>query len=726
MSIVNKTQTLAATLFFFLTAGPIFSDAAVDTTGSKGLVSGEYRLALEALRQDTGITDSLFWHFKQGVAYFKCQDYEKAVEQLNQCILDTLGFGGISLEFIGDIETVRGKASDAATAFLSAQKHSLPGQQGLAISEKLYSLVKSYPELTASFPQLAALAAEKKLLLEQNKDTLGSKIDSIMKAGQWKTADSLLAVELDSAVTKKNARLVGFVAGQNIPDSAFSTSVLFRLSRAAYLCKEWSVADTLLGRAEARADFNTVVPQKDYFYHKGILSYSRSRYQDAVKNLSEYQKRFGYTPEVVLTLGRANRTLGNDSIAVYWYNKFVDLFPRHSNTPDVYWYLAWKEEEDEHFDRAAELYQRLYKNKRNSSRADEAFFRKGLCWYKAGKYPGACSSFAAFGKLYNESPFANGALYWKGKSFLAEGKTKEALEIFTTVVRNGPTDFYAYRAQEMLTLLGDTTCFPSFDTTFTPFSTRVWIDSISPPQKQQLSSKDSILYEHGTMLALCGLAEHAKCFMDGLDKRYPSNLGLQFAMASLYQYANDPTESFRIARRLSWRVPLPARAAMPLPLYRLLYPEIYSDIVVREGNRNDVDPCLLFGLIRQESVFNPDAQSRVGAIGLMQIMPFTGRALAEKLGEPFYADSLFKPYINIKYGAFYIKQVLEQFKGNQVLALASYNGGPIKAAEWYAKNKRKTFDLFIEDIGFTETRGYVKKVLANYWTYRKFSTRRSL
>ena len=61
-----------------------------------------------------------------------------------------------------------------------------------------------------------------------------------------------------------------------------------------------------------------------------------------------------------------------------------------------------------------------------------------------------------------------------------------------------------------------------------------------------------------------------------------------------------------------------------------------------------------------------------------------------------------------------------------MLALASYNGGPHKGSEWYAKNKRKTFDLFIEDIGFTETRGYVKKVLANYWSYRRFALYRPL
>jgi soluble lytic murein transglycosylase len=230
----------------------------------------------------------------------------------------------------------------------------------------------------------------------------------------------------------------------------------------------------------------------------------------------------------------------------------------------------------------------------------------------------------------------------------------------------------------------------------------------------------------GTMLALCGLTDLAGGYLEGVEVRYPSSLGLQFDMARLYNYANDPTLSFRVARRLSWRVPPEARATLPLPLYELLYPVSFGELVAREGGRYAVDPYLVLALIRQESIFDPDVQSRAGAIGLMQIMPFTGRTIAQAIGDPFSADSLYRPATNIRYGAYYLKQLLEQFKGNLVLALASYNGGPVKAAEWYDKNKRKTFDLFIEDIGFTETRGYVKKVLANYWAYRKFALYRPL
>ncbi|HUI91867.1 MAG TPA: transglycosylase SLT domain-containing protein [Chitinivibrionales bacterium] len=713
-------KATSAPLFLILSAGTVLAFPPLDTAGSGALITGDCRLALEVLKRDSSVTDSAYWHFKQGVAYFKCQDYERAIPQFRQCLADSSRFRGIAYEFIGDVETARSRFSDAATAYLFARRDSLPQALLQEISEKLYALVKAQPLLAGPFPELAALAAEKTILLEQAADTVGPKIDSLLKSEQWQAADSMLAAQIDTALTKRNCRIVDVVAAHKLPDSVFSTALVFRLSRAAYACKEWAVADTLLARAEARRDFGAAVPRKDYCFQKGMVSYSLSRYAAAIKALMEFQKKFGPTPDAVLTLGRANRSTGHDTLAEYWYNQFAKLYPKHPNTPDVYWYLAGKEEEDGHFAKAAGLYQKLAKLKK-FPRAEEAFFRKGLCWYKAGAYARACSTFIAFTRGNVDAPLESGAQYWKAKCLLALGKHRETAEAFRVVVRTAPADYYAFRAREMLTLSGDTVGFPVLDTTYDAASTRAWIDSVSPPQKIALAPADSACLERGTMFALCGLTGLAGRFLDGLEMRYPSNLGLEFDLAWLYKRANDPTLSFRVARRLSWRVPPEARAIMPLPLYELLYPLTYGGEVAREASRYGVDPYLVLAVMRQESIFDPCVQSRAGAIGLMQIMPFTGRAIGQAIGDPFSTDSLYRPVTNIRYGAFYLKQLLDQFQGNLVLALASYNGGPVKAAEWYAKNKRKTFDLFIEDIGFTETRGYVKKVLANYWNYRKFA-----
>ena len=140
---------------------------------------------------------------------------------------------------------------------------------------------------------------------------------------------------------------------------------------------------------------------------------------------------------------------------------------------------------------------------------------------------------------------------------------------------------------------------------------------------------------------------------------------------------------------------------------------------------HSIEPELVSSIIRQESIFNPKIVSPAGAIGLMQIMPYTGEEIAGDLKETFVLDSLYFPSVNVRYGSYYIKKLLDKFKGNLILAVAGYNGGPHNAKKWKAQNSDDGFDMFIEDIGFTETRKYVKKVLGNYWTYKQlknFST----
>jgi soluble lytic murein transglycosylase len=134
-----------------------------------------------------------------------------------------------------------------------------------------------------------------------------------------------------------------------------------------------------------------------------------------------------------------------------------------------------------------------------------------------------------------------------------------------------------------------------------------------------------------------------------------------------------------------------------------------------------VEPELVYAIIRQESIFDPVIVSPAGAVGLMQIMPFTGEDIAKSLGDTFTVDSLYNPLVNVRYGSYYISKLLDDFNGNFVLAVASYNGGPHNVKKWYERNKEDGFDMFVEDLSFSETRGYVKKVLANYWTYKEIT-----
>ena len=106
-------------------------------------------------------------------------------------------------------------------------------------------------------------------------------------------------------------------------------------------------------------------------------------------------------------------------------------------------------------------------------------------------------------------------------------------------------------------------------------------------------------------------------------------------------------------------------------------------------------------------------------MGLMQMMPATGQKQANRIGlEGFVPDWLLKPEINIRLGTDFLSDVVQKYGGNPVYVLAHYNAGPVALARWMPRLSVLPLDEAVEEIGFAETRQYVKRVMANYWTYR--------
>ena len=143
------------------------------------------------------------------------------------------------------------------------------------------------------------------------------------------------------------------------------------------------------------------------------------------------------------------------------------------------------------------------------------------------------------------------------------------------------------------------------------------------------------------------------------------------------------------------------------------YPVHYRDVLSKQAQIRKLDEPLVFGLVRQESRFLADAKSSAGAAGLMQVMPATARWVARKIGmKGFRPSRVSRPEVNAALGAFYLKHMLDGFDGNAVLAAAAYNAGPGRARRW-CDTRPIEGAIYIETIPFTETRQYVKKVMAN-------------
>ncbi len=146
------------------------------------------------------------------------------------------------------------------------------------------------------------------------------------------------------------------------------------------------------------------------------------------------------------------------------------------------------------------------------------------------------------------------------------------------------------------------------------------------------------------------------------------------------------------------------------------FPMPYQKEVVAQAREIGLDPAYIYGLIRQESRFIMDARSHVGASGLMQIMPATARWTAKKIGLDYRADMITDRAVNLRLGTAYLKLVLDDFGGSQALAAAAYNAGPGRPRRWRDGPLLEPA-AWAENIPFTETRDYVKKVLSNATYY---------
>jgi len=154
-------------------------------------------------------------------------------------------------------------------------------------------------------------------------------------------------------------------------------------------------------------------------------------------------------------------------------------------------------------------------------------------------------------------------------------------------------------------------------------------------------------------------------------------------------------------------------------LGRALYPFPHRDVIFCYAQQYNLDPCLVAAIIKTESNFNPGALSRKGAMGLMQVMPPTGKWAAAEIGlSGFYPGQLYNPQVNICIGCWYLSDLYREFNGDTVLVLAAYNGGRGNVKKWltqvdWSKNPDK-----IDQLPFPETRQFIRKALWNHKIYR--------
>ncbi len=287
--------------------------------------------------------------------------------------------------------------------------------------------------------------------------------------------------------------------------------------------------------------------------------------------------------------------------------------------------------------------------------------------------------------------------YWTARAFEALGEAERAQQIYREVASSDTTDLYRKNA---LARLGRRAVPPQNEEA----APEPW------PAEPQLARARLL-----TDLGLETLAE-TEMQLSGAGASERSQRALE---ALILARKGERRKSILVIRDAFPALGTPHQARLPEEARRLYHPLDYEETIRPWALRNGLPLHLVYGIIRQESAFDPQAQSWAGARGLMQLMPATARELAGRFGLPYSNDKLSDPDFNIRLGTSYFSQVLDMFDGNQELALAGYNGGPYRIKRWWREWGSSDLDRFLESLSLEESRTYVKRITVLSDSYRQ-------
>ena len=527
--------------------------------------------------------------------------------------------------------------------------------------------------------------------------------------------------------------------------------VAFPLSRQA------ATAQTRLDEM-ARKGFKRMPGPRNWLKRASILAKGR-RYKEAVKELKAVTRttlfrdnptfrrrvwlklglslarvrRYDEARGILAQISRGFPASGEARTSLYWqirlaFNQgerqlarklglsFLSQFPKSSRSAKVLLILAALAKEGGNEKEATQLYDRIISEYAASPQASTA--RWGLGWlsYTRQAWKGAVLHFSRLAQASRGSGLREQASFWQGRALEKLGNMDQAKQIHTDLAIRVPLTYYGFRARERLKRL-----WPGSLPRLAGISDRE-VD-LSPPA----FNTGNIHLDRAGELSLLGLVPDAKRELYRVLRDTSEHPGLIIPVSSLFSQIGDFNRSHLIIRKYFGRTisSYPSNDAQ-LVYWQLGYPQGYRETVLNYARQNGLPAELVFAVVREESAFDPDALSRSGAKGLMQILPATGKDLADETGQKnFSPASLYGPALNIKLGTLYISQLLKRFSNDKVLAIAGYNAGPNAVTQWMAQKGYEDQEEFVEKIPYRETRLYVKRVMRSYFAYQTLYARSS-
>jgi soluble lytic murein transglycosylase len=366
---------------------------------------------------------------------------------------------------------------------------------------------------------------------------------------------------------------------------------------------------------------------------------------------------------------------------------FLDLehrYPRHPRIATARYALARIAQDAGDEATALRRFATVIDRHPRSELARESRWQTAWIHYHARRWDAAERQFAHLGRNQD-------ATYWRARTLENSGRAAAARGLYEQILERSPDSYYAIRAAERLGearggALAGVRARPA------PF-----------PALPTALANDYHLSRARELHAagLNGYARREVRVFSRDNPRQPRDF-----MLDLYRAVDAHRSAIRLVAGES-------------DLHgETLYPLAFWDLVVRNADRYRIDPVLVVALMRQESLFDPEALSPANARGLMQLLPTTAEAVAGRMGRGGRID-LYDPATNIELGVAHLRELADQYAGDHVRILAAYNAGAGAVSSWDRRYGNRASDEYVESITYRETRDYVKKVLANYRKYQR-------
>jgi soluble lytic murein transglycosylase len=643
-----------------------------------------------------------------GYAHFIDHDYPKAIEPLNRAKPMAGDLGDYIAYYIG-------------TCYLQTG-HQAEGMAALANFETTYpdSLLIRDSHLSYANALLSeGRAAETAELLEKDRLPARSDIElAIGKAyaalGQGAKASDALgnvyynmptSAEADAAYTELKKLSI---ANQPTPvQRKIRADLLMKARRYSDASDEYrelashaspadrpaaelALADALhrSGRnREAKAELSTLAgatPEQNAqrFYILGEVAWASDQnelFYEMVDQLRQMAPTSSWLESALLSVANLHLVHHEYDQALDAFRELQQRFPKGSKASYAHWKAAW-------------LTLRMGRN-------DEA---KKLFEEQIAAYPGG-----------NE---ANAAIYWRARLAEEDNDPTMARAFYQKLSDRYRNYYYAELARQRIKKL------PAGSD---PPGEYPLLDRIPPLEHGEKitlaeAPPDDLHYQKAKLLGNGGLIDLA---VRELDKASSDDQDKSWAPAETAQLYTDTGHYDRAIEVMKHSVPSYFAVDIPtLPreYWDALFPRPYWSDLKRFSVANGLDPYLVASLIRQESEFNPVAVSRANAVGLMQLLPRTGKLVAHQVAMKRYNPSqLYTAPVNLELGTRYFRGMVDKFGGSFEEALAAYNAGSDRVEEWMGQGKYRDAAEFVESIPFTETREYVQAIMRNTSVYRQ-------